>query len=310
MRGQEDVLILIHHHPDGDAIGSGYGLYFALSRLGIRSRVACADPIPPKYGYMTEDVEWEEFEPACVVAVDVADPQLLGDIWNGRVDLCIDHHISNTGFAQRTLLDSQAPAAAQILCRIVREWGIEGDSRIADAVFTGLSTDTGCFQYGNVTPECHRTAALMIEWGARHALINKLMFGTKSRARLESEKEIMDTLRYAFQDKCAVVTIPFGLEERYQLEPGELEGIASLPREIEGVEVGVTLRQIGPEACKVSLRSSGAINVSNICKLLGGGGHPAAAGCTLTGSPKEVGEQVLEKIGLALNEQADYEEKD
>lgn len=301
---KDDILILAHYNPDGDTIGSALALYHCLKRLGKRADVRCGDPIPAKYGYLIQALEPAEFSPACIVAVDVADPMLLGDalsLYADKVDLCIDHHISNTRYARMTVLDADACAAAQVVCQVVRQMGVEGDPDIANAIFTGLSTDTGCFQYANVTAECHRTAALMIEWGADHGMINKLMFGTKSRGRMAAEREILDTLEYHFDGRCAMVTIPYKIRERYGLERGELEGIASIPREIEGVEAGVTLRQIEEDVIRVSLRSGGKVNASEICVRMGGGGHPAAAGCTFRGTVEQARERVLAELEAAFS---------
>ena len=107
LKSLRDVYILIHRSPDGDCIGSGYSLQAVLKQYGIRSRVLCADPIPPRFGFLLSDEEEEEFEPQAIVAVDVADEKLFGSLeerFGGRVDLCIDHHISNLGYAKRLLL--------------------------------------------------------------------------------------------------------------------------------------------------------------------------------------------------------------
>jgi phosphoesterase RecJ-like protein len=293
LKEQEDFLILCHQSPDGDTLGSGFGLYYALLALGKRAQVVCSDPIPPQFSYLLPKA-MPQLDPQCVVAVDVADPQLLGDAlssWADRVDLCIDHHPSNRGYAARTLLRPDAAATAEILIEIIRGLGVEPDQRIADCIYTGLCTDTGCFQYSNVTSHTLRTAADMVDLGAQAYRINRRMFGTKSKARIAMEREVLDSLVYAMDGRIAVIAVTGEMLERTGAMESELDGLSSIPREIEGVKVGITLRE-KPGGFKISVRTVEKINAAAICAVFGGGGHARAAGCFI-GEPLE---QCREKI--------------
>lgn len=287
LKEQEDILILCHQSPDGDTLGSGFGLYYALLALGKRAQVVCSDPIPPQFSYLLPKT-MPPVEPRCVVAADVADPQLLGDalsLWADRVDLCIDHHPSNRGYADRTLLRPEAAATAEIMIEIIRGLGVEPDQRIADCIYTGLCTDTGCFQYSNVTPYTLRTAADMMDLGAQAYRINRKMFGTKSKARIAMEREVLDSLVYAMDGKIAVIAVTGEMLERTGAMESELDGLSSIPREIEGVKVGITLRE-KPGGFKISVRTVEKIDAAAICAAFGGGGHARAAGCFI-GEPLE-----------------------
>ena len=118
----DNILLLAHRYPDGDTIGSNYALCLALRSLGKQVRVLCGDPIPERFDYITEGVEMPDFEPAFICAVDVADPTLLGEMVNEayghRVDLCIDHHSTNVGYAAATCVDGDCAAAAMVVMRI------------------------------------------------------------------------------------------------------------------------------------------------------------------------------------------------
>ena len=165
LKGAKDVLILCHQSPDGDTLGSGYGLYFCLKKLGVRARVLCPDEIPD-----------------LGVAVDLADAKLMGRLcaqYRDSVDLCIDHHISNTGYARRLLLDREAAGTAEVIFALAKEWGLAPDPHLADCLYTGIATDSGCFKYQNTTPRTHRIAAERMEWGADAAEINRAIFDTK-----------------------------------------------------------------------------------------------------------------------------------
>ena len=155
LEGQDDFLILTHGHPDGDTLGCAFALCRGLQKCGKRARVECTDEIPAKFSYLWREVEQEAFAPRFFVAVDVADPKLLGkrleERYAAHIDLCIDHHGSNTLYAAQTLLDASAGAACEVIYEVLRELGVEMDEQIADCIYTGLSTDTGCFRYSNAT---------------------------------------------------------------------------------------------------------------------------------------------------------------
>lgn len=305
LRSYDDVWILTHSNPDGDTLGSGFALCRALMKLGKRARVLCADEIPAKYNYMFKSVKTETFEPAHIIAVDVADPKLLGaglKMYREKVELCIDHHPSNLLYAGSTLLDAQAAATAEIIFELVRALGIEFDSEMADCVYTGLSTDTGCFRYANATARTYRIAAEMIECGANAAEINRVMFDTKSKAYVALEKAAMDTLELYFNDKCAVMTLTKEMFEQSGSKESDAEGIAALPRQIEGVIVGATMRERAEGGFKVSVRTHAPIDASEICRRMGGGGHARAAGCQVKQPLEEAKKTVLKNICDVLEE--------
>ena len=169
--GTDDILILCHKNPDGDTIGSSAALCKALQHLGKTAAVLCSDPIPAMYDYMQITVYDGSFTPAFVVAVDVAGIQLFGDHNNiqdyaEHVDLCIDHHGSNSGYAYETLVDDHAAAAAELLTELIPQMGVELTPEIAACLYTGVATDTGCFRFTNTTANTHLAAAKLIEAGA------------------------------------------------------------------------------------------------------------------------------------------------
>ena len=140
----ENVLLICHKNPDGDTIGSAAALYWALKGLGKTVAVLCADPIPSRYDYMDIGLYTGQFTPGYTVAVDVASIQLFGDSiaeYTRRIDMCIDHHPSNSGYADCMLLDGDAAATAEIIYELLTAIGTEITPTIADCLYTGLSTD-------------------------------------------------------------------------------------------------------------------------------------------------------------------------
>ena len=291
LKSADRILILIHQFPDGDTVGSGFALCHALQALGKQARVVCHDDIPEKYSYMVSAVPPEEFEPAFICAVDVADSKLLGEslqVYADRVDLCIDHHGSHREFEQHLLLDATMGANAMIMLQVVEAMGVPVDQLIADCLYTGIATDTGCFKYSNCSALTHRMAAQLMEAGAQAEPINRAMFDVKSRARMQLEKLALQSITFYDHDRCAVMCITTDMIRESGAGENDMEGLSPLTRQIEGVWVGVMLREKENGDYKVSVRTGTHADAAAICGLLGGGGHPRAAGCTLTGSVEEV----------------------
>ncbi len=289
----QDILLIAHKSPDGDTLGSSFALYWALCGLQKRVRVECSDPIPNKYSYFLPK-EMPRFEPRFYAAVDLADVQLLGgrlEPLAGSVHLCIDHHVTNTRYAACTLVDPYQAATAQLIYRVIREMGCKVTPAIADCLFTGISTDTGCFRYPNVTPETMRIAADLMEAGAQAAYINRLMFETRSRARVRAERLILDTLTESFGGRCAEIVVSKAMMAETGVREDELDGISALPRRIEGVWVSVTYHE-RENGYKISMRTGDEVDACTVCAALGGGGHKRAAGCFISGSLGEARERI------------------
>ncbi len=300
---QDRILILTHQFPDGDTLGSGFALCQALQSLGKAARVACSDPYPEKYAYMIEGIPQPEFTPAFICAVDVADPKLLGELqlpYEGRIDLCIDHHTSNREYAAYLLLDGDCAATALLITDVIAALGVELTRPLATCLYTAVATDTGCFKYGNTSARAHRLAAAYMDCGIDFDRINREMFDIKSRARVELERMALETMTFYYEGRCAVMIITGDMIARSQAGENDMEGLAPMPRQIEGVWVGVTMRQRADGRYKVSVRTGTHADASAICTLLGGGGHVRAAGCTLEGTAEEAIPAILAAVQQAV----------
>lgn len=299
LKEQNNILIVTHRNPDGDTLGCAFALLRGLLSLGKTARVACSDAIPQKYAYMWTGISQADFAPDYVVAVDIADEKLLGEplysAFGDKVDLCIDHHLSNTRYADALYL-RECAAACELIYEVLAALGVVMTREIADCLYTGLSTDTGCFRYSNVTPDTLKLAAKMLEAGADAAEINRVMFETKTRTYLKLEELVLKTLEMFFDGRCAVVTITQEMFRISGSDESECDGIASLPRKIEGVVVGVTLREREDGTFKVSLRTYAPVDAAKVCGKMGGGGHACAAGCELQADNLEAEKQKLLEI--------------
>lgn len=297
---QDDILILTHAHPDGDTLGCGFALCRALMKMGKICAVINADEIPKKYDYLYEDIAPIKFKQNYVVAVDVATVNLLGSLEGQyHIDMCIDHHSTNTEYADYLLLDD-VPAACQIVFEVIKALGVDIDSKIASCLYTGLTTDTGCFRYASTTAQTYRAAAELIELGADNGRINRVMFETKTKTYARLERLALDSMRFYENERVAIITIT---QEMYQLTGSneqETEAIAPLTRQIEGVEIGITIREKSDGTCKASIRTFESVNAAMLAKEFGGGGHSQAAACRFECGVKEAREKLVAKCGEFL----------
>lgn len=306
LKGCEDAVILTHQSPDGDCIGAGFALKDLLEALGKRSRVLCCDEFPKRYDFMTSVGSGEEFEPKTVIAVDIADPQLMGNLretYGNKVQLCIDHHISNVGYAEKTLLNAGASATCELIYELADAMKIQMSDHCAACIYTGIATDTGCFKYECTTARCHEIAAeLMKSHKLKYAKINREMFDVKSIGRLKMERIVTDLMEYYLDNRLTMICITSDILNEQHVDANDLDGCASIPLQVEGVEVGVTIKEKSENEYKVSMRSANDINVSAICQTLGGGGHIKAAGCLVKGTLEEVKAAVVEAVRKGMEE--------
>lgn len=297
----DKFVILTHASPDGDTLGSAYALADALCALNKRVFVVCPDKIPEKFGYLIK--EYEAFEPETVVAVDIADEKLLGslyDRYSGRVALCIDHHGSNTKYAEMLYLEADAAAACECIYNVINELGTMITPYMASCLYTGIATDTGCFKFSNTTPRSHRYAAELIEKGADYGEINRVMFEVKSRGRIAMERKVLENIEFYYGGRCAVITVTRDMIKETGCPLGDLDGVTAMSRQIEGVQIGVTIKEKPDGKYKVSLRTFEPYNAADICAVFGGGGHVRAAGCEFSCDIESAKRQLLSAIGEVL----------
>ena len=289
---RDNITLLCHRRPDGDTVGSAFALYYALKTLGKEVRVLCADPLPKLYdylypGYKPGRILYEPVE--YVVAVDVATAGMLGSLeerYGTMVDLCVDHHPSNSDYAAQTCLWSEAGACAEPVAAIIKAIGLPVSGRIAECIYTGLATDTGGFRYSNTSAGSMRLAAEIMESGVDTALLNTRIFESESKAKVLAEAAMMSALQFYADDRIAVMPVTLAVRAATGVTGEELEDVAGIPRKIESVQLGITIKEHEDE-CHISLRSKEPVNADEIAKVFGGGGHRFAAGCTIKASVEE-----------------------
>ena len=306
IRNCNNVHILIHMNPDGDCIGSGYSLQAVLTLLGKRSRVISVDPIPERFHFLLPEQPEEEFEPENIISVDCADEKRFGSLqekYAGKVQLCIDHHISNVFYAEQLLLEENASSACEVLYKLYRHMQIQFTEQIANCLYTGMATDTGCFKFSCTGADTHLfVSEIMREFPQiRYDLINRTMFDIKTPGRIHAEMLMLGNMEYHLDNRCTIIWVTKKICEENHINDKDLEGLTSLPLQPDGVQVGITIREQNDGSYRISLRSADYVNVSDICARFGGGGHIKAAGCQMKDlTADEVRQILLDAVAEAL----------
>ncbi|MBQ3101194.1 MAG: DHH family phosphoesterase [Clostridia bacterium] len=278
------TLIYTHGHPDADTLGSALALKLALKKAGCEAYVTCLDPIPARLAFLADEPMPEGFEPDLVCAVDVASYMMLGikdDSLRGRIDLKIDHHRIGEDYAKFNYTDEASAACGEIIFDLL---GGDIDGEIAAPLYAAVASDTGCFRFSNTTARTHVIAARLTEYGVDTARLNHLLFESRSVGEIAALRLALESLEYHCGGRLAIVCFTNEDKKKYGFDDDCISAHNSLTREIEGVELGITLRQKSndPDAWKISMRSGESVDVSALCGVFGGGGHIRAAGCEIT----------------------------
>lgn len=306
LKAHDRYLILTHVRPDGDTIGCAAGLCRALRQAGKEAYVLYNPEATSLFTpYLEGLLAPEGYEPGTVVSVDIAARGLFPDNaqkYLERVDLAIDHHPSQEFFAKNTCLDAKRAACGELMYEIVQLLGpITPD--IGEVLYVAVSTDCGCFVYSNTTPATHRVAAELMESGFDPYPVNRRHFRTKSFKRLKIEGMLAAGMELRDNGETALVFLTLDMLAQVGAEERDIDDISAFVGQVEGVKTGVTLRELKPGVCKLSLRTDpGDLNASAVCALLGGGGHAAASGATIEGTMEEARKAVLAAIETVRQE--------
>jgi phosphoesterase RecJ-like protein len=306
LREGDNFQLLCHKRPDGDTLGSALALMQALQYMGKTVYISCAHTLAANNRFLFEDEEIlvdRDYGDVTLIAVDVASLSLLGELeeyYGDRIALKIDHHEMGEDYAERNYVDASAAACGEIIYEIVKLLGTPLAAS-AEPLYAALSSDTGGFRYSNTTPRTHRIAAELMETGIDHAYIDHRLFENRTQAEIRALTAAYTGLRYFHDGMVAAVVITNQMKERLSLNEEDLGVLSSLTREIDGVVVGITLKQskAEPQKYKLSVRSEPGFPANTLCGLFGGGGHPCAAGAELEApSPEKALLAVVKRIGV------------
>lgn len=297
LMSHDNILLVTHKNPDGDTVASASALCSSLRRAG---RNACLWPNteiseklhPYAFAYFAP----ADYSAAYVVSVDVASEGMLPKGFDGHIDLRIDHHLSESEFSDESCVRSDRSSCGEIVLEVMQNFDQEITAEEATMLYIAVSTDTGCFQYGNTNSATFKAASELLRLGAENGKVNQQFFRKVSRARLALESMIYAGLEYYRDGKISLVTVTKKMMEDAGAGEDDCDDIAGLAGRVEGSMLNITIREIEDSRCKISLRSVPEVSSSDIAAVFGGGGHSMAAGCTISGDPEKAKAILLEVI--------------
>ena len=294
----DNFCILTHRRPDGDTVGSAAALCLGLRKLGKQAWVLKNEEISDRFGWLVEGLTKEAVEEHdIVVSVDVASPGMLPKCFASLVETCrlrIDHHGSATSFTPEELVDADSASCAELVCDVLAILGVEMDKNIAEAVYVGMSTDTGCFRFANTTAHSFTVAAVCAKAGADIYGLNQQLFETNSLPKLRMHAWMIENMKLLDDGKLAIVAIPRAVEELLRVTDDDMDNISSYPRTVAGVRMAATLRQTKDGETKISVRAIPGYDAAAVCAHFGGGGHKGAAGASTHMGLEEAAEKLKE----------------
>lgn len=294
----DNYAIVTHRRPDGDTVGSSAVLCMGLRQLGKTAYILENPEVTPKYATLHHGLTKPSAEDGdFVITVDVASPGMLPDCFKLLAfDLRIDHHGSATSFTPVELVEPEVAACGEIIYGLLQEMGAELDIPMANALYTAVSTDTGCFRYANTTADTFAVASACAKAGAEVFNINQALFETNSLARLQVQAYLLQNAIFLQDGQIAVCPLPKAVEQEYGANEDDLDNISGFPRTIEGVKLAVTIREEGENRVKLSVRAVPGQDASALCAKFGGGGHKGAAGASMNMTLDEAVKAVIVEV--------------
>lgn len=296
LASHDHYLLLTHRRPDGDTLGSSAALCLGLRSLGKTCHILQNPEITPRFAFLHEGLTRQEPEEGDIpVTVDVASPGMLPNSSTpllDRVQLRIDHHGAATSFTPREIVDPDSASCAELVWDILEILGVTMERRIAEAVYVGLSTDTGCFRFANTTEHTFATAAKCARAGARLYELNQELFETNTLGRLRIQGWIVEHMKLLQNGALALTVIPRQVEQEIGVTEDDMDNISNFPRTVAGVRMAATLRETASGEAKLSVRAVPGYDATRIAAQFGGGGHKGAAGANMSMPLAEAAKQV------------------
>ena len=301
LKSAEKIAIFIHINPDGDCLGSASALKQALVSLNKQVDIFCDSPVAEQYKfikYINEINNKTTLSYDLLVSVDCSDAKRMGEYSKMFVEhentLEIDHHQTNEQYANVNVVEDVS-STCFIIYHYIKALEVKIDADIATALYSGIATDTGCFQHSNVTSLDHIVCAELIDCGIDLYYVNSQLFKYCTLSRFELFKTALASAKFFFEGKLGIMSITRVDLKRTKAQLSDTTGIVNSITNVNGVEIGVMIYEEKPGLFKCSFRSSGNVDVSALAnKNFGGGGHKFAAGCNIFGSLNTVINKVVE----------------
>lgn len=298
------VVIVMHLNPDGDALGSAIALTLALKEMGKQVYLLCNQTTPEIYDFlqprMLLEAQENPLSPDLVILIDCDRPDRTGDLEKIVKEtpkaLVIDHHPPTSDFGTIRLIDSDSAAAAQVVYYLLEHRAVSISEKMAEALLTGIITDTGGFRFRNTQAETLQIAASLTAIGPSIAEIAEKVYDTRTFAGLKLMARALESMKTSPGGHVVWATLSAKDYEETGARPEDTEGFVNLVHGLRGADVAAILREEKPGTVRVSLRSRGVAYVNRAAEALGGGGHELAAACVVESSLKEAEIKVLDEL--------------
>lgn len=300
------IAVIAHVNPDGDSLGSILGLGLTLKKLSNKVDILLNDEFPGRFKYLPGVHHIKKHSEATmeydlVFVLDCGDAYRLGEsislIKEAKTVVNIDHHVSNDGFGHINKVDVKASSTSELVYRLIKEeLGLDIDAEVATCLYTGIVSDTGSFKYDNTSPFTLRAAADLMELGVNTGEVSLNLYHSNSLSSVRFLATVLNSMEILQEGKVAMITMTLEDIKTYGVQPEEMEGLINYCRDIEGVEVAVSLKEVEKGCTKASFRGKSYFDVNLLASNFGGGGHKKASGATIQASPKEARDLILKHI--------------
>jgi phosphoesterase RecJ-like protein len=308
IKGLKSALIFSHARPDGDTIGSATALRNALISLGINADLVCDSVIPEKYSFvdgvecfLTPDNVTKEYDG--FIAVDCSVPSMLQGAYTlftkNKNTFNIDHHVSNSKYAKYNYVCDNSSNSENIY-ELIKELNVDISEEIANSILLGVVTDTGNFAHSNTTEKTLKCASELVACDANLNYIIYKMFKDQTKERAKLYAKVISKMSFYLEDQMAIICINKSDLEECNAVENMTEGFIDFPMSIRGIEVAISLLEVGDKKYKISFRSKGKVNVNEIASLYGGGGHILASGAMLCGYKEDIIDKLVYNVSQRL----------
>ena len=315
IENKQSFAITTHVRPDGDGVGSSLGLYWLLRSLGKDAEVVLRDDIPISYLTLpgadkikrVSEVNGKYDAIFVIECSDLSRPGIEG--LEAQVTVNIDHHSTSEHFGTINWIDATASAVGEMIYNLCKAIGGRISKEIAECIYLAIVSDTGSFHFSNTTDRTLKVASELIKVGVKPAQISEVIYNSYPWSRIELLRQVLDTVRRDETGKIAVMRQTLEMADNAEAVDGDNNGFVNIPLAAKDVEAVLYMREVKPEAYRVSLRSKGDINVARVAEKFGGGGHKNASGLRVEGDWDELEVEILAELSKAIEKVSDDAEK-
>lgn len=312
IKNANNIGILTHKIPDGDAIGSSCGLAYILKNMNKCVEVLFEKPLKDEYDILdlSDIISYEPtFDYDLIISTDCGDTTRFGIhepiFVSHKNTINIDHHLTNTKFAKINYVKAECSSASEYVFEIFDDLGIEIPLKSQELLYLGIIRDCGAFMHNNTSSDTHRVVAKMIDNGIKFDKINEHFMQTTALKSIILQKYALNSMEFFYDKKLLIMNLPYYVFEKENCTIEDTGSLVSIGISVEGVELAIMISEAQPNVHKISFRSRENVDCSLIAQAFGGGGHKRASGCQLKGSYSKIKNQLLNETKKIFEKEKD-----